>query len=124
MSTTATSPAPADVKAIIKTVLDDEMIQAYIDDATLMVSPCVLNYLPDRQAAIIKWTAAHLISSSPGNGGQTLTSKRLGDASESYANVTPGEALKATSFGRQALSLDTDGCLLNLAQKPAIFKLL
>lgn len=124
MSTTATLPQPGDIRVIIKTALDDDALQAYIDDATLMVSPCVLSYLPDRQAAIIKWTAAHLIASSPGNGGQTLASKRLGDAAESYVNAAAGEALKATNFGRQALSLDTNGCLLSLASKPVIFKLL
>lgn len=124
MSTTATLPSPADVKVIIKTALGDDAVQAFIDDAVLMVSPCVLGYLPDRQAAMIKWTAAHLIASSPGNGGQTLSSKRLGDAAESYVNVTAGDALMATNFGRQALSLDTNGCLLSLAQKPVVFKLL
>lgn len=127
---TPSYPGPEDVRYIITTSLDESALQSYIDDAALMASPCIFNYTPDRQRAIIKWLTAHLLSSSPnngsGSGGQTLASQRLGDASETYVNPAPSslEGLASTSYGRMAMSFDTNGCLMAVGQKPAIFQVL
>ena len=110
----ATKPTPTEVKTIIATSLDDASVQVFIDDAALIADQCpaVLSYPDDRQKAIVRWLTAHLIASANrSSGGGQLTSKALGDASESYAVGTAGTELASTSYGRQAIALDPSGCL-------------
>ena len=124
--TTLSLPSPADVRFVITTSLSDEGVQAFIDDAVVMASPCVNSYEPARQRTLLKWLTAHLINSAPangsGSGGQLLASQRLGDASETYVNPASSAVvgLESTAYGRQALALDTGGCLTALGQKPVI----
>jgi hypothetical protein len=110
-------PTAADVRAIIETSLTDGQIEALIADAALAAEKCLLKYDEARQKAIVKWLTAHLIASTGGNG--VLTSQKLGDASETYARATLGDGLKGTTYGQQALLLDTCGCLARLGRARA-----
>lgn len=121
-------PDTAEVRLIIETGLTDAQIQALIDDAALLVEGCIADLECSRQAAIIKWTTAHLISNlSSGTGGTTgvITGESLGDASVSYAKPSlVGEGLKSTTYGQQAIALDPNGCLATLGLRKAVVRLL
>jgi hypothetical protein len=76
-----------------------------------------------RQKSIIKWTTAHLISmmTAATGGGNIKTQRSIGDGSESYARPTAGTNFQATSYGQMAVSLDPNGCLVNLGRVKAAF---
>ncbi len=119
-------PTVEAVRAIVKTSLDDAQVQVMIDDAALLVGGCITSLDAARQTSIIKYATAHLIAST-GQGGSAalLTSKRLGDASESYARPSGNsEGLASTAFGRNAINLDTTGCLGKMGQSGVLFKVL
>lgn len=109
---TVSKPTAAQVIALTGTSLAEATVSAIIDDAALLVEGCVSTYSADRQAAIVKWVAAHLIASTGSEG--VLTSDKLGDAQQSYARAQTGMALRGTTYGQQALLLDTTGCLSRL----------
>lgn len=122
-----TLPRVSDVRSIIKTSLSDSDIQGFIDDASTLAEGCISSLATSRQSLIIKYLTAHLIAMA-GKGGKDalVTSKKLGDASESYARGAAGEGYAGTPFGRQALAFDTTGCLAATSapkQRP-IFKVL
>lgn len=109
-----TKPTPSEVRTIITTSLDDASIQVFIDDAELIGHGCpVLDTYPtSHQKAIVRWLTAHLIASvAKGGVAGQITSKSLGDASESYAAGQLGSDLASTSYGKQAIALDPSGCL-------------
>lgn len=116
-------PEVADVRLVFTTTLADASVQAAIDDAALMAAGCpvVETYDEDRQKAIVKWMAAHLLSSRSDQAG-ALTSKKIGDASESYAKASMGTQLSGSSYGQQALLLDPSGCLKRLGNVKLTFK--
>jgi hypothetical protein len=118
-----TSPTAAAVRDIITTTLTDPQIEAIIADAALLVEDCASGWSDARYTSIVKWVAAHMIASRGGSEGM-LTQRTLGDASETYAKATAGEMLKGSSYGQQALMLDTNGCLINLGKRRASFKVL
>lgn len=105
-----TLPTASDVIALTETGLSAAVVTTLIDDAALVAGDCITGYADDRQTAIIKWLAAHMVASTDAGGG-TLTSDKLGDASQSYARATMGDGLRGTIYGQQALALDTNGCL-------------
>lgn len=119
-------PTVADVRIIFATSLGDSAVQAFITDAVLFADGCpaVAGYSAERQAAIVKYLAAHLMfvgghatSGSASSG--TKTQESVGDASVSYAAPganTFGLGLEASRFGQQALKLETSGCLARLGK--------
>lgn len=119
-------PSASDVRVVIKTTLTDLQIDAIIADAALLAEGCpvIEGFLATRQAAIVKWLTAHMLASTNAAGGGALTSKSLGDASEDYARPTLGSGLSGTTYGMQALALDTSGCLAGLGKINATFRAL
>lgn len=109
-------PTAADVQLIISAT--DAQANAAIEDAALIAEHCVACLSADRQKAIIKYLAAHLIAST--NSGASKTSSKLGDAQDSYARAQLGDALKGTTYGQQAIALDPSGCLLGLGKIKAL----
>lgn len=115
-----TLPTPDEVRQIIKTALDDTAIAAIIDDAAMIVGPCLEGLPEDRAKAIIKYVAADLIASTVASaGGGARTSKALGDASESYASGGTGAEFGKSAYWAKALMLDPRGCLANLGRRRA-----
>jgi hypothetical protein len=112
-------PSAADVQTIIAAT--DAQANAAIEDAALIAETCVTSLAGDRQKAIIKYLAAHLIAS--GIGAQK-TSERLGDASVSWARAQMGQGLLGTSYGQQAIALDPNGCLLKIGKVKAFMETL
>lgn len=102
-------PAASVVIALTGTSFPEAVVSAIIDDAAMIVEKCVATYDSTRQESIVKWVAAHLIASTGSEG--VMTSDSLGDASTSWARAQLGDALKGTTYGQQALLLDTNGCL-------------
>lgn len=122
-----TKPSTDDVRAIIETSATDAQVQAAIDDAALIVEDCVEDLPADRQAAIIKYVAAHLLatnSSLTSGGAGAVTSSRLGDASESYATAPLGTGLQGTEYGKRALMFDPNGCIAQIGRVPVVFEVL
>ena len=121
-----TLPTVAAVRVIITTSLDDASVTAFITDAAAMVANCIASLDAAVQTTIVKYTTAHLISLS-GNGGTDalMTSKRLGDASESYARPSgDGAGLSSTSYGKMAIGFDPNGCLATLGGKSVLMQVL
>lgn len=111
-------PNVADVLAILGGEHSEPLIQSMIDDAALVADNlCTQAYDAERQKAIVKWLAAHMVASTNREG--VLTSDKLGDAQQSYARATTGEGLKGTTYGQQALLLDINGCLSRLGKPRA-----
>lgn len=119
----ATLPTASEVIALTGTDFSEAVVDAIIADAALIAEGCISSYSDERQTAIIKWVACHLIASTngaSGTGSGSVTSSKLGDASESYAkSALTGEGLKATHYGQQVLLLDTNGCLARKGRPPA-----
>jgi hypothetical protein len=113
------------VRVVIATALADPQLTALIGDAVLIAEGCpvVATYDATRQAAIVKWIAAHLVAQQSGKAG-ALTQKALGDASESYASAAMGAQLAGSRYGQQAIALDPSGCLAQLGMRRATFKVL
>jgi len=118
------TPTVADVRSVISTTLSDEQVDLMIQDAVLIVSKCpaVLKANSDRQKAIVKWVAAHLISQRTPEA--QVTQRSLGDASETFARATLGVGLAGTFYGQQAILLDPSGCLERLGRQRAFVRVL
>jgi len=111
-------PDVATVQALFSEPHPEALVQAMIDDAAMMAdNPCVQGYPATRQAAIVRWLAAHMLASTNRDG--VLTSDKLGDAQQSYARATTGEGLRGTTYGQQALLLDFNGCLSRIGKPRA-----
>lgn len=118
-----TLPTPAEVRQIIATGLSDADIAAIIEDAALIVGPCVASLDEDRAKAIIKYVAADLIAATiASSGGGARTAKALGDASESYASGGPGVEFGKSTYWTRALMLDPNGCIEKLGRRRAVFE--
>ena len=113
-----TLPTASDVIALTGTDMPDAVVESIIDDAALFAEGCIASYSAERQTAIIKWIAAHMVQSTSGGG--SLQSQKLGDASETYARSSlSGDGLKGTHYGQQAIGLDPSGCLARKGRAPA-----
>lgn len=122
-------PAPTveDVRNVIETSASDVAVQAFIDDAALLVEKCVVGFSDARTSAVVRWVAAHLIASAgldDGASSGAMTSRKLGDASETYSRGALGQGLSGTSYGLAAIALDGRGCLINLHKQAAKFEVL
>lgn len=98
-------PSAADVIALTQTDLPEPVVSAIIDDAALMAENCLSTKSAAVQEAALKWLAAHLIASTSDEGSQTISSTKLGDASDSYARATTGDGVSGTTYGQQAIAL-------------------
>jgi hypothetical protein len=117
-------PSVADVTTLTGTSLSEVVVTSLIQDAALVAEDCIAGYAPARQTAIIKWLAAHLVASTSSGGESTLTSDKLGDAAQTFARATTGDALSGTMYGQQALALDTNGCLTRKGRARASIQVL
>lgn len=119
-------PTTAEVKQIVGE-FPDALVSAAIADAVLIVEDCVSSFTTERQTAIVKWVAAHLIvltaEGSTGSAG-AVRSEKLGSASVTYMRPAQGSNLRATSYGEQALLLDDSGCLARRGKASRTFKVL
>ena len=115
-------PTVAAVRVVISTTLAEDAVQSPIDDAAALIDgqcACISTLPPETQEAIVKWVAAHLISTVKNAGGGTITSDRLGDAARTYATAGFGKQLASSAYGQNALLLDSTGCLARLGKARA-----
>lgn len=114
--------AVSDVRAIISTDLTDDQVTALIAHAALLVAACQSGWTADELDAIKIWVTAHLIASSVA---PAVTSRKLGDASETFQRATAGTVgLFGTSYGQTAISLDPTGCLASRGKTRAFMETL
>lgn len=118
-------PTAAQVKSVIQTSLSDSDIDAFMDDAVLIVEQCasIASGSESLQKSVVKWVTAHLINFAEANGG-VVSMKVLGSATEAYANAPMGEFLKSSVYGMQALMMDRTGCLAKIGQTRSFFEVL
>jgi len=94
---------PADVVAITGTSMATATIELIIESAELMAAGCLSGLSEETQAAALLWLSCHLVSTTPGN--QTLTSRKLGDASKTFATGTLGGGISSSLYGQNAVAL-------------------
>lgn len=98
---------PKQVRDLIETELSDEQINAHINTAHLFTDE-ITGLLPERLDMIEMWLSAHFVAiTDPELKGESVG----GEWSVQYNMANPGEGLRATRFGQQALQLDTTGTL-------------
>lgn len=112
-------PTATEVIDLTGTELTEAQVTALIDDAALMVEACINTLSADRQSAIVKWVAAHLIQATGDDSGNVLSSTKLGDASDTFARGSLGDGLSGSYYGQQAIALDPNGCLARLGRAKA-----
>lgn len=117
-------PTAASVIALTETTLSEAVVSVLIDDALLLAGSCIDAYEADRQTAIVKWLAAHLVANTATGRTAALVSDKLGDAQQTYGRGAPGEALAGTVYGQQALALDTNGCLIRKGRARATIEVI
>lgn len=96
---------PCTVIALTGCELSEPVVASIIEDAALIADPCLAGVPTIRANAAIKWLAAHLVASTSDQGSATLTSDKLGDASQSWARGQMGDGLMGTTYGQQAVAL-------------------
>ena len=75
---------------------------------------------PERVSLIELYLSAHFAIISIGE----LTMKKIGDATDDYVKVRLYDGFRSSTFGQQAIALDTSGTLRGTGQNPATFELL
>lgn len=107
----------SEVKNIIPTNLSDSEIQSYIDTATALVDASLAGKLSDTiLEQIEKWLTAHLISTTRL---RQLKSGKAGPASAEYFGKD-GMGLNSSTYGQQAIFLDSTGTLARQSEgKPS-----
>ena len=118
------TPTTAEVRLTITTSLSDAAVDQFVADAVLMAEPCttIETFSAAKQKAIIRFLAAHLISMNDASARKTQES--IGDASESFSTPVLGANLSGTTYGQQAIALDSSGCLSKIGKVPMTFKVL
>lgn len=115
----ANRPTPEQVQRLLSVTFSTEELEDAISDAGLMLNACAKLYDDERQAALVKYLAAHLLASSQVGAAGSLASESVDGTSYSRATATLGQNLKGTTFGQQALLLDPNGCLQSLGEMNA-----
>ena len=96
--------------------VDDEIIEAIINDANVMITALMADCTTMSSAqlkTIEKWFAAHLVASSTD---RLAASEKLGEAEVRYA-TNIGQGLDSTPYGQMAKSLDSCGKLGMLGKR-------
>ena len=115
-------PTAEVVIALTGTELSEGVVSSIIDDAALIAGPCLAGVSDALETAALKWLAAHLIASTSDMGSATLTSDKLGDASQSWSRAQMGDAMMGTSYGQQAVALVP--CLARIGRARASIEVL
>jgi hypothetical protein len=115
----------AQVKEIIETSKSDTLLDTqFIVTANLYINEHLLDvgHSEEMLGKIELYLAAHFVAVSDSRG--ALIVDAYGDAREEYSEGVYGQGLLMTSFGQQAISLDTSGVLAGLAEpkKRALFR--
>ena len=106
----------AEVKEIIDTSLSTK---PFIKVASLMVDQHLVDQglSEDLLKEIERWLAAHFTAVRD----QLIKSEETLDAKVTYQVGQSGKGIESTSYGQQAISLDSSGKLAGLSKKPATF---
>lgn len=118
------TPTASEVRLTITTTLSDDAVAQFVDDAVLIAEQCssIATFSESKQKAIIRYLAAHLIAMNDASARKI--SESMGDASESFSTPVLGDALRGTTYGQQAITLDSSGCLAKVGKTPVTFKVL
>ena len=104
------APSTEQVLALMSVTFPTSVVESAIADAALLL-PESCSYPTERKTAILKYLAAHFLSSSQKGAQGKLAGKSIDGASYSLRGAMLGQGLKGTTFGQQALLLDVDKCI-------------
>lgn len=119
-----------EVKAIISTSRID--IDAFISAANSLVTDELTDcgYSDTRLKEIERWLAAHFIATAPESSSNTIGGSKeieeieVDDSRIRYAIDSLGRSLPTTSYGKQAMLLDTCGKLAAIGKPNALFRVI
>jgi hypothetical protein len=108
-----------DVKDIYETKKADSQIEPFLNAAVLVVTEELADagLSSERLDLITKYLCVHYLVISEERGG--IRRARLGDADESYVAPSDKFGLASTTWGQQAIALDTTGTLAQLGGQQA-----
>lgn len=116
-------PTVDEVRLVISTSKSDAVVQAVITDAAATVARCTESLDDETTALIVKYVAADMLAAVISTSGRgALTSKALGDASESWNAGAAGAEFGKSAYWQRALMLDPNGCLNRLGKARATFE--
>lgn len=108
------------VKNIIEVpeALTDQMIEAFIDDASLIVTEALTGkgLTEGRLELIERYLTAHYATLLTERGG--LVSSEVDDVRDTYGGPKDGVGLAMTRYGQQAIAFDSSGTLKAMAIDP------
>ena len=111
---------PNDIRAFCSTRLPDPAIDTLIGMVTSKVGACVeASYEGDCAKMVMVYAVCHFAEAAVGG---SVTSKRAANgASINIEQYGAGQGLRSTPSGRQAISIDTQGCLSGLFADTFVF---
>lgn len=98
-------PTAQSVIDLTGTDLPVPVVDQIINDAALLAEGCLAPLSAEKQEAALRWLSAHMVASTSDVGSQSLTSQKLGDATESYGKATLGTGISGTTYGQQAIAI-------------------
>jgi hypothetical protein len=113
------SPTSDQVKNILPPGTDDVDLAIFISNADLIVDEDLAGKgMTDSRLDLIRlYLSAHFAIISIGE----LTMKKIGDATDDYVKVRLYDGFRSSTFGQQAVALDTSGTLRGANQNQASF---
>lgn len=111
-----------EVAAILPADNQPANLVPFIDTANLLVDEDLAGkgLSAARLKEIEKYLAAHFATVTSGE----IKWRKVGDATDEYVKATMAAGLKGTTFGQQAISLDTSNTLLGTGKSSASFEML
>lgn len=108
------------VRNIIAPGSDAISLDIFVSNASLIVEEDLKDkgMSQSRLDMIELYLAAHFATISIGE----LTMKKIGDATDDYVKVRLYDGFRSSTFGQQAIALDTSGTLRGANQNPASFE--
>lgn len=111
-----------EVEAILQPGTNNPSIAAFIATANLLVEEDLVGkgLSEARLKEIEKYLSAHFATVTSGE----FKWRKVGDATDEFVKATMIAGLKGTTFGQQAVSLDTSGTLLSTDKIESSFEML
>jgi hypothetical protein len=111
-----------EVKGVLQPGSDDIVLTPFISTAHMIVEEDLVGkgMSAERLRLLELYLAAHFSVITIGE----LTMKKVGDATDDYVKVRLYDGLRASTFGQQAIALDTSGTLSQMGGTNAVFEVL
>lgn len=106
-----TLPTAAAVQGLLIVPFPEAVVNGAISDAALIFADCLAKYPDEIGTALVKYLAAHLLSTSQAGARGNVQSQSVDGTSYTLASAALGDGLRGSSFGKSALLFDSLRCL-------------